>query len=316
MAPSYLHNHKEFPDLIKIVGDEKGILPGLVEKDYWIMHALHSLKHQGFNFELKGGTSLSKGHKIIHRFSEDIDIHIAPPFELEVNENSEKDNAVESRKKFYDWLAEKIKIDGITSVSRDHAFDDERYYRSGGIRLNYKTHAGSIPGLKEGILLEAGFDTVTPNINCLISSWAFDKASTISGLKFLDNRAVDIPCYLPGYTLVEKLQTITRKFRQEQEGKGKELNYMRQYYDLGCLLGVKEVQEFVGTDEYKAHKQKRFSKTDLSIPISQNEAFKLADTELRKDFISRYKKTEALYFNGQPDFEEVLAIIKKNLDKL
>lgn len=33
----------------------------------------------GMAFELKGGTSLSKGFGIIHRFSEDIDIRIEPP---------------------------------------------------------------------------------------------------------------------------------------------------------------------------------------------------------------------------------------------
>jgi predicted nucleotidyltransferase component of viral defense system len=33
----------------------------------------------GLNFELKGGTSLSKGFGLIHRFSEDIDIRIDPP---------------------------------------------------------------------------------------------------------------------------------------------------------------------------------------------------------------------------------------------
>lgn len=42
------------------------------------MHALYGLKTQGFKFELKGGTSLSKGFGIIHRFSEDIDIQLLP----------------------------------------------------------------------------------------------------------------------------------------------------------------------------------------------------------------------------------------------
>jgi predicted nucleotidyltransferase component of viral defense system len=43
------------------------------------MHVLYGLKNQGLAFELKGGTSLSKGYKIIKRFSEDIDIYIHPP---------------------------------------------------------------------------------------------------------------------------------------------------------------------------------------------------------------------------------------------
>jgi len=57
----YLHDHKNFPDLILILAEEKGIDPGLVEKDYWIMHVLYGLSKNGFQFELKGGTSLSKG---------------------------------------------------------------------------------------------------------------------------------------------------------------------------------------------------------------------------------------------------------------
>jgi predicted nucleotidyltransferase component of viral defense system len=76
--PEYLHDHKEFASLINILANEKNIEPGLIEKDYWIMHVLYGLKKQAFQFELKGGTSLSKGYKLINRFSEDIDIHIKP----------------------------------------------------------------------------------------------------------------------------------------------------------------------------------------------------------------------------------------------
>jgi predicted nucleotidyltransferase component of viral defense system len=46
------------------------------------MHCLWGLKKQGFNFEMKGGTSLSKGWNCINRFSEDIDIRFEPPSEL------------------------------------------------------------------------------------------------------------------------------------------------------------------------------------------------------------------------------------------
>lgn len=73
-----LHELEESKGLFEIIADDMGIEPYLVEKDYWIMHALWGLQQQGFDFELKGGTSLSKGFKIIDRFSEDIDIKIMP----------------------------------------------------------------------------------------------------------------------------------------------------------------------------------------------------------------------------------------------
>ena len=79
MPADYLHNHPQFSDLIRIIAAERGIDPALVEKDYWIMHCLYGLHQLGLTFELKGGTSLSKGFQIINRFSEDIDIRIEPP---------------------------------------------------------------------------------------------------------------------------------------------------------------------------------------------------------------------------------------------
>jgi predicted nucleotidyltransferase component of viral defense system len=78
MEPDFLHNHPQVKELLQIIADEMGIDPYLVEKDYWIMHVLYGLNVQGYDFELKGGTSLSKGYGIRDRFSDDIDLHIHP----------------------------------------------------------------------------------------------------------------------------------------------------------------------------------------------------------------------------------------------
>lgn len=51
----FLHERRDFGQLIAIVAEQRGIDPTLVEKDYWIMHCLWGLQAQGFRFELKGG---------------------------------------------------------------------------------------------------------------------------------------------------------------------------------------------------------------------------------------------------------------------
>lgn len=56
--PDFLHNDPEFKELLSIVSFEKGIDISLVEKDYWIMHALYGLNEQGIEFELKSGSLL------------------------------------------------------------------------------------------------------------------------------------------------------------------------------------------------------------------------------------------------------------------
>jgi hypothetical protein len=315
MPANYLHRHRQFADLIRIVADQQGIAPALVEKDYWIMHCLYGLQRLGFRFELKGGTSLSKGYGIIDRFSEDIDIRIEPDKARAVstNPNQTKPAHIDSRRTFYDWLAQTIHIDGIEYVARDQIFDDTRYYRSGGIRLAYSSIGGTVDGLKDGILLEIGFDTVTPNQPKTITSWAYDFA--VGRVDIVDNRARDVACYHPGYTLVEKLQAISTKFRNLKDTGEFPPNFMRHYYDVYKLLKTRIVQDFIGTEEYLAHKAKRFPKAD-NPNIAQNEAFRLSDDDSRQTLSTAYARAEALYYRGQPPFDELRAEIARWAPKL
>lgn len=304
MPHDYLHNHPEFAELIRIVAQEKSIDPALVEKDYWIMHCLYGLQQLGMTFELKGGTSLSKGFLIIGRFSEDIDIRIEPPDDQDVKTrpNQTKPAHVQSRRDFYDWLAKTISINGIDEVTRDTAFDNTTLM-SGGIRLSYKSDTDAVEGLKDGILLEVGFDDVTPNIAKDISSWAYDYAA--GKVDIIDNRAKGVACYHPGYTLVEKLQTISTKYRKQQETREFPPNFMRHYYDVYSLLQRPEIQAFIGTDAYKAHKTKRFPRAD-NPNIAENQAFILSDLETRRTYEKTYMATSALYYRDKPAFEEIL----------
>ncbi len=317
MSSIYLHEHKDFKDLLSIDSEKRGVDPFLTEKDYWIMHCLYGLQLLGLQFELKGGTSLSKAYQVIDRFSEDIDIHIHPNPKLGINENPKNNNPnnIQRRLKFYNDLTDQIRITGITEVQRDTTFDDLKQYRSGGIRLFYPSLFHTLPGVKEGILLEVGFDMVSPNDPIDISSWAYDRASQIS-VDIIDNRAKRVPCYHMGYTFVEKLQTIVTKFRIMSSSSDIQVNFMRQYYDIYHLLKQPSVLDFIGTKEYEEHKERRFPKTDYEIPIHLNQAFLLEDITIKATLNKLYKSSAGLYYNGQPDFEMMLGYIAKFLNKL
>lgn len=306
----FLHKHAEFKQLIIIIAEQRGIDPILVEKDYWIMHCLWGLQTLGLRFELKGGTSLSKGYGVIHRFSEDIDIRIEPPVGIHVKtgKNHDKPAHIESRRDYYQWLTEHISIPDIDTVTRDTAFDDQKM-RSAGIRLYYPQYAGQQYGIKDGILLELGFDDTTPNRSVTISSWAYDMAAQ-AGVPVIDNRAVHVPCYLPTYTFVEKLQTVSTKYRLQQSGNAFPANFMRHYYDIYCLLDLAEVQNFIGTADYEQRKRQRFRKED-ELVVAKNAAFSLPDPHERARFIREYQKTAALYYQGQPDLTTILERIRQ-----
>ena len=228
----FLHERRDFNQLLSVVANERAVDPMLVEKDYWIMHGLWGLQAQGFVFELKGGTSLSKGFGVIHRFSEDIDIRIEPPADMTVKSgrNQDKPAHIASRKTFYDEVARRIRIPGIDSVERDTTFDDDKM-RSAGIRLSYTSRVATLAGVKDGVLLELGFDDTAPNRPVTISSWALDFAID-RGVPVFDNRAKNVPCYAPTHTFVEKLQTISTKYRRLLKAQAFPANFLRHYYDV------------------------------------------------------------------------------------
>ena len=74
---AYLHNNKDqFQDAIELAYEQTGIMAQAIEKDYYVTMLLHLLSEKMPYIVFKGGTSLSKCHKVIQRFSEDIDITI------------------------------------------------------------------------------------------------------------------------------------------------------------------------------------------------------------------------------------------------
>jgi hypothetical protein len=314
MSPDFVHNHRQFPELIRIVAQRRAIDPALVEKDYWIMHCLYGLQKLGMTFELKGGTSLSKGFQIINRFSEDIDIRIEPPKDRDVKtgRNQDKPAHIQSRREFYGWLAKTIRINGIEKVERDPAFDN-RTLMSAGIRLFYKSRTKALEGLRPGVLLELGFDDVFPNSRKDISSWLYDAATDKADI--IDNRAKGVACYDPGYTFVEKLQTVSTKFRLQRAKRDSPIDFMRHYYDVYALLRRPEVRSFIGTPAYEAHKAKRFRGGD-NPNIAQNPAFVLADPETRKVYAEAFAQSSALFHGDKPSFEQILEEIDKWIDRL
>lgn len=310
----FLHELPDIKQLFQVVSDELSIAPSIVEKDYWVMHALWGLTRQNYQFELKGGTSLSKGFGLIYRFSEDIDIqlHPSPDLELKIGKNHNKATHIRSRAEFFDSISEQLNIPGL-NFNRDHQFDDKKM-RGAGIRGLYDSHFQTIPSLKEGILFELGFDKTTPYVEKNISSWAFDKA-TNSGVDIIDNRAECIKCYKPEYSLIEKLQTISTKYRINKGQSDKSpVNFIRHYYDVYCLLNIPSIRTFIGTKEYLRYKQEKFGSLDET-DLTKNPAFNLSEDEL-KSFDRWYREKSDIYFKAPPSFKEIMKSLSDRLEVL
>jgi len=141
-----------------------------------------------------------------------------------------------------------------------------------------------------------------------------DKALSLN-IDVIDNRAKQVKCYCPEYTFVEKLQTISTKYRLQQKNNAMPINFLRHYYDVYQLLNQQCVLDFIGSKEYQTHKEKRFRSLDEK-NISKNEAFLLSDKATRTLYTKEFEKKSAIYFGEQPSFKSMLQCISKNLAAL
>lgn len=302
----FFHTRPDARELFETLAAQKNLPPAVVEKDYWVMHCLWGLQQLGLSFEMKGGTSLSKGWNVIERFSEDIDIRFEPPANLSVK--GDKPAQVAARFEFYDALAAKIKIPGIT-VERNRVYDDVKA-QNGGISLKYDSFfAPDLElGLKPEVLLEAGFARTAPNEPRDFSSWALDKALA-ARLDAADTRALGVKCFNPEYTFVDKLQTVCRRYRQwrdrNEPEKDRPRQFSRHYYDLYMLLAVDRVKQFIGTPAYEKYKAEKIKGADVK-EFAARSAFVFPGAAAYKLFEKEFKALDSLLLSPGPSFKEVV----------
>jgi hypothetical protein len=228
--------------------------------------------------------------------------------------NHDKKKHIESRRAFFNNLANILSIQGL-DFQRDNEFDDISKMRSAGIRGTYQSHFPSLEALKEGVLLEVGFDKTTPYDFRNISSWAYDKAMA-SGVNIINNQASNVKCYLPEYTFIEKLQTISTKYRvNKQQHIESPVNFIRHYYDVYQLLNTDRVKQFLKTEAYQSYKLEKFGTMD-ELDLTKNPAFNLSIPGEINKFSTLYQKKAEIYFGAIPSFEQLIEYIKKYWNQL
>ena len=111
-----LHEDNEaFSEFVQLTAETFGLPQVYVEKDYWITKSLKHLSESAHvdDVVFKGGTSLSKAYRLLHRFSEDID--------LAVFKGDKSNNALKNQIKDVETVVTQSLIyleDGVRVLSR------------------------------------------------------------------------------------------------------------------------------------------------------------------------------------------------------
>jgi hypothetical protein len=288
-----LHTDKDlFEAAIKETADSLGIKDYFIEKDYWISLILKRLSESTYvdSVVFKGGTSLSKGHKLIKRFSEDV--YLAVILTPGTSGNKIKTLIRTVEKEIATDLTE-TEIDGVTSKGsrfRKAVYEfpvtltkKERAAIPESIIVEINSFANPFPYHKVGIQSLIGEYLQSQNQDELVKKY--------------DLEAFDVNVLDKEQTLIEKLVSLMR-FSFDENPIESISGKIRHFYDLYYLLQDEACSAYVNSDEFKAqfrkvlvHDQQQFDE-----PVGWNKKT-IQDSPLIKDFDSIWEKLKSTYTN-------------------
>lgn len=152
-----LHNDKKlFAQALSMCRDGGNLSAAMVEKDYYVFILLRELMQRIPELVFKGGTSLSKCHKIIDRFSEDVDLSTDVP----VSQGR--------RKQIKNILQEVVKSLGLQIINLDDTRSRRDYNR---YIIAYNSVLQSDTELVTNVILEITYiSTAVPTLTLVVDS--------------------------------------------------------------------------------------------------------------------------------------------------
>ena len=309
MSSAFLHEDSEFEPLIRIVADKRRLSEGIVEKDYWVTHSLWSLKETGLAIYFKGGTSLSKGFGLIQRFSEDVDLTIDRGDRSDLPElgslRSDTVGATEKRQAFFEALTLIIDIPGTTETKLLSPTDGR------WISVEYQVHYPKLFELPEGVhpfvRLEPGLRSWKPPVvSRNLTSFLHEHVLDVGLLEqYLDNRPADMNCVHPFVTLMDKLESVVKRYAREDLVPEE---FIRHYEDLAHLIA--SVDEFPPlTSEVR---QEVIANCLRGRKIHPDDpAFVLDDADRRSELQAAYRDIASMFWGTRVPLEDCCERIAK-----
>ncbi|MDE5609388.1 MAG: nucleotidyl transferase AbiEii/AbiGii toxin family protein [Bacteroidales bacterium] len=237
--------------------NKTGLPVQAVEKDLWVTIALQTVFSLPFSGRLvfKGGTSLSKVWKVIHRFSEDIDLAIDPSvwgFEGDLTKRQikrlRKASSIFVRDEFCQSLREAFMASGLEKWLQVEAAPDgegdETYPEPRVIHIRYKSlFDKDLPYLHSEVKLEVGARSLLePTNEARVTSIIEEELPINTTIK----QAV-IPTALAEKTFLEKAFLLHELFSSQSK---KEANRKsRHLYDLAQMMKTDIATRAIANDE-------------------------------------------------------------------
>ena len=313
----FVHEDRDaFVELIELTADRLDRDRFMVEKDYWVTHALYALQRAGFTVWFKGGTSLSKGFALVDRFSEDLDIKLEHPEVAEPTAANWKRTDGEKHKKireaFFEALYSRLEALAPFTASKEPVLDDDGTSRNLNVRLDWPGHVNERSGvMQEYVLLEIGSTRVTPHVQRDISSWLHGELEQVGRLAdYVDNRC-RIRCLHPLVTLIEKLSILEKRAPDLTPPE----RIVRHYEDCARIAradldGKLPVHPECADAKALVDAVKRVSRAQLTAPDAPAFHLDKLSTERREALVRAHEAIEGLFFGPRRDLAECASEVR------
>ena len=239
-----LHQNKElFQDTALSASQRFGIPEIYVEKDYWVTLMLYEIFHSEIADQIvfKGGTSLSKCHKLIQRFSEDIDLVVLRNEGENVNQLK---NKIRTISKIVENVLPEIRVEGLTN-------------KKGNIRKTVHQYdrlfKGSFGQVREQLVLEATWlGNFEPFTHEEVSCYAFEVmklAGQETLIKEYGLQPFEVQVLSIERTFCEKIMSLVR-FSQMDAPYDSLSNKIRHVYDIHLMISAGSIKSFFESAEF------------------------------------------------------------------
>ena len=215
-----------------------------VEKDYWVTAALHKIFHsKAAPYSVfKGGTALSKAHRLIDRFSEDIDLVVIPSPGDSSNQLKNKLRAVTAA---VTELLPEIEVAGTTN-KRGMIRKTAHVYKKIGV-------SGIYGQVRETIILETTWlGSSDPHIPLPVSSYITDMMMFAGQGTLIQQYALGpftVQVLSKERTFCEKIMSLVR-FSLTETPYRDLANKIRHIYDLHMMLKDPEIRGFLASADF------------------------------------------------------------------
>jgi hypothetical protein len=286
-----------------------------VEKDFWVTELLRSVSRpiDGGVCIFKGGTSLSKAYSIIERFSEDVDILVAPV------ENA----STGARDRFLKEVAER--------AAGDLGLSGRLVTSTKGVKRNISYEYPATypdPGrLSAGVLLEMGIrGGPEPHESRDVESYVAlaAKAGGLSPTEFDEFGPVPVLTLRPERTLAEKLGLLHDRGSRIADNPDALVGQGRHVYDVYRLLNATTVREAIAEPgviaALAADAEEHSRRHEFPSTARPNGGFAdslvWAEGEVRGKLSAAYSTATGLIWGTIPSLDDCIGAVRDSRERL